>query len=89
MNRWERRNREVRGTVRAETGEPVEGALVMGLDLGYAETDAEGAFLITNPEMALTFWCTGYYPSSCLLGGRDRVDVTLRAVKARARAAAG
>jgi hypothetical protein len=87
VNRLARQDREVRGTVRTESGDPLEGVLVIGLDLGYGETAADGSFRVRNPEMALTFWCTGYYPQSCLLGGRDQFEVTLRAVKGKAQAA--
>lgn len=76
--------KQVRGIVRAETGEPVEGALVMGLDLGWAETGADGSFTLVNPEMALFFWCVGFYPRTHVLGRElSDVEMTLRAVRMR------
>lgn len=54
----------------------------MGADLNYAETDAEGAFELHRPEMALFFWCTGFLPEVRLLkSGESRVDVVLRQVE--------
>ena len=71
----------VRGIVRAETGEPVAGALVMGLNLAYAETGVDGSFTLRNPELALFFWCVGYYPRTLVLNGGGDVEMTLRPVK--------
>jgi hypothetical protein len=72
---------EVRGTVRSPEGAPVEGVLVMGADLNYAETDVEGRFHLKRPEMALFFWCTGFLPEArVLLEGETDVDVVLRRV---------
>ena len=78
----------ISGTVRCDDGSPVEGVLVRGADLNYAETDAEGGFRLARPEMALFFWCTGYLPEARLIkAGENRVDVVLRRVMAmRARA---
>lgn len=78
----------ISGTVRADDGSPVEGVLVMGVDLNYSETDAEGGFCLARPEMALFFWCTGFLPEARVLkSGETRVDVVLRRVMAmRARA---
>jgi hypothetical protein len=70
---------EVTGTVRSPEGEPVEGVLVMGADLNYAETDGRGRFTLPRPEMALFFWCTGFRPAARVLNAGERfVDVTLR-----------
>jgi hypothetical protein len=70
---------EVTGTVRSPEGAPVEGVLVMGADLNYAETDPRGRFTLPRPEMALFFWCTGFRPVARVLSTGERtVDVTLR-----------
>lgn len=53
---------DIRGIVRSSDGGPIEGVLVMGTDLNYAETDAAGRFSLAAPEAALFFWCTGYIP---------------------------
>ena len=72
---------EVRGTVRSTDGEPIEGVLVMGADLNYSETDADGRFRLSRPEMALFFWCTGFLPLVRLIPLKDRnVDVVLQRV---------
>jgi hypothetical protein len=72
---------EVNGTVRSRNGSPIQGVLVMGADLNYAETDAEGNFRLPRPEMALFFWRTGFIPEARLLPpGDQRLDVVLRAV---------
>jgi len=78
----------VHGTVRTDDGSPVEGVLVMGVDLNYAETDAGGSYQLARPEMALFFWCTGFLPEARVLKpGEHRVDVVLRRVMVmRARA---
>ena len=69
----------VTGTVRSADGQPVEGVLVMGADLNYAETDPQGRFQLPRPEMALFFWCTGYRPvARVLTAGERQVDVILR-----------
>ncbi len=74
---------EVRGTVRSIDGEPIEGVLVMGADLNYAETDSEGRFRVARPEMALFFWCTGFFPEVRLLPASNcSVDVILQKVVA-------
>lgn len=68
----------VAGTVRTPDGAPVEGVLVMGADLNYAETDADGFFVLARPELALFFWCTGFMPlARALRNGENRVEVTL------------
>lgn len=72
---------EVRGTVQTADGEPIEGVLVMGADLNYAETDAEGRFRVSRPEMALFFWCAGFLPEVRLIPTSGRsVDVVLQKV---------
>jgi len=69
----------VTGTVRSADGQPVEGVLVMGADLNYAETDPMGRFTLPRPEMALFFWCTGFRPVARVLSaGERKVDVVLR-----------
>lgn len=76
------RTQEIRGTVRSEWGEPLEGVLVMGLDLVCAETDPTGSFILRRPEMALFCWCSGYYPRTFIINsGTEQVDFTLRAVR--------
>jgi hypothetical protein len=72
---------EIRGTVSSLSGDPVAGVLVMGADLNYAETDAEGRYKVSRPEMALFFWCPGFLPEVRLIptSGRD-VDVILQPV---------
>ncbi len=73
----------VTGTVRSPEGEPVEGVLVMGVDLNYAETDSSGSFTLSRPEMVLFFWCTGFLPKTRpLVAGESRVEVVLRRVAA-------
>lgn len=57
----------VNGQVTCPDGKPLQGVLVMGLDLNYSETDAEGRFSLTRPEMALFCWFTGYRPATHLL----------------------
>ena len=72
---------EIRGVVRSETGEPVAGVIVMGADLAWVETDAEGEYALKQPDMALFFWCTGYHPRTYILRRTDTsVDVVLRTV---------
>ncbi len=72
---------DVSGVVRSALGEPIEGVLVMGVDLNYAETDQEGRFRLARPEMALFFWCTGYLPEARVLRhGEASVDVVMRPV---------
>jgi hypothetical protein len=71
---------EVSGTVRSIDGSPIEGVLVMGADLNYSETDAEGNFCVYRPEMALFFWCVGFLPKVRVLAkGERRVEIVLRA----------
>lgn len=73
----------VAGTVRTPEGEPVEGVLVMGVDLNYAETDSRGNFTLNRPEMVLFFWCTGFRPvARPLVAGESRVEVVLPRVAA-------
>ena len=70
---------EVTGTVRSADGHPVEGVLVMGADLNYAETDPQGRFTLPRPEMALFFWCTGFRPAAHVLSaGQRSVNIVLR-----------
>lgn len=72
---------EVRGTVRSAAGEPVEGVVVMGADLNYTETDAEGRFCLNRPDMVLFFWCTGFLPEvRTLPPGEGRIEVILQPV---------
>ena len=72
---------EVSGTVRSADGAPIEGVVVMGADLNYAETDREGRFRLVRPDMALFFWCTGFLPVTRLVNaGEPQVDVVLRPV---------
>ncbi|BDC51364.1 hypothetical protein F183_A36800 [Bryobacterales bacterium F-183] len=73
--------RAVTGTVRTTTGVPIEGVIVMGSDLNYAETDKEGHFEIKNPEGALIFWCTGFVPRpQAITGSAEALDVVLNAL---------
>jgi hypothetical protein len=68
----------VTGTVRSPEGSPIEGVLVMGADLNYAETDADGCFILARPELALFFWCSGFLPRARpLTRGENRVEVVL------------
>jgi hypothetical protein len=72
---------EVSGTVRSDDGAPIEGVLVMGVDLNYSETDGHGRFRLHRPEMALFFWCTGFLPEARLLNPAEpHVDVVMRRV---------
>ena len=72
---------QVTGVVRSAGGAPIEGVLVMGADLNYAETDRNGHFKLAQPEMVLFFWRTGYLPRTRLLhAGECRVEVVLRPV---------
>lgn len=74
--------------VRDDAGQPVAGALVMGVDLGFAETAEDGSFTIQNPEMALFVWCTGFYPRAHILDRRTQtVEVVVRAIKMKKRTA--
>ena len=79
---------KVSGVVRSSGGAPIEGVLVMGADLNYSETDGQGQFTLPRPEMALFFWCTGYFPEARLLrSGEAVMDVVLRPVAMRRAAA--
>ena len=81
---------EVSGIVRTASGVPIEGVVVMGADLNYAETDVNGYFRLPRPEMALFFWCTGYLPEARVLKSRESVvEVFLRPVAVMRAAAAG
>ena len=72
---------EVSGIVRSASGAPLEGVLVMGADLNYAETDREGRFRLKRPEMVLFCWCSGFFPEARLLDSREpRVEIVLRPV---------
>ena len=69
---------EVIGTVKGVDGAPIEGVLVMGVDLNYAETNVHGEFRVRSPEMALVFWCTGFRPHVRVLPRRkEHIDVVL------------
>lgn len=59
--------RSVTGFVTTADGAPLQGVMVMGLDLNYAETDADGRFELTRPEMAVFCWLTGFRPTTRLL----------------------
>jgi len=73
--------KEVSGTVLSASGTPIQGVLVMGADLNYAETDRDGNFRLPRPEMALFFWCTGFLPEARVLrAGERRIEITLRPV---------
>ena len=67
---------QVQGQVMSPEGTPLEGVLVMGLDLNYSETDAQGRFSLTRPEMALFCWYTGYRPTTHLLT-RETQDIRI------------
>ncbi len=72
---------EVSGTVRSADGSPIEGVLVMGADLNYSETDENGGFRLKHPEMALFFWCAGFFPGAYVLNpGERHIDIVLRPV---------
>jgi len=72
---------EIKGIVRSAEGEPIEGVLVMGADLNYAETDRSGRFQLRRPEMALFFYCTGYLPRARVLrAGEECIEVYLRSL---------
>jgi hypothetical protein len=75
----------VTGVVRSTSGDPIEGALVMGLDLGYSETDASGRFELRQPEMVLVCWCDGFYPAAKPVAGiRGAIlEITMRPVVLR------
>ncbi len=69
---------EVVGVVTGVDGSPIEGVLVMGVDLNYAETNAQGEFRVRSPEAALVFWCTGFRPMVRVLPRQsNRIDVVL------------
>jgi hypothetical protein len=73
--------KDVCGTVRSASGVPIEGVLVMGVDLNYAETDRDGNFRLPRPEMALFCWCTGFLPEARVLrAGERHVEIVLRPV---------
>ena len=70
--------RAISGTVRTSTGVPIQGVIVMGSDLNYAETDASGFFELKDPDCALVFWCTGFKPRPQLVQkGLDPIEVVL------------
>lgn len=72
---------EVSGTVRSADGSPIEGVLVMGADLNYAETDSQGYFRLSRADLALFFWCTGFLPAARALGGGSQgLEIVLRRV---------
>jgi hypothetical protein len=76
--------RLVKGTVHSDVGLPIEGVLVMGEDLNYAETNSQGEFELRQPEVALFFWCTGFRPASVALQrGVDRIDIRLETLGKR------
>lgn len=57
----------VSGTVRTTTGTPIAGVMVIGSDLNYVETDANGYFEFKNADNTLVFWCTGFRPQPQLV----------------------
>lgn len=74
--------RAVSGTVRTTTGTPIQGVMVIGSDLNYAETDANGRFELKDPDCAVVFWCTGFKPRPQIVqkGVSDPLDVVLNAL---------
>ena len=74
--------RAVFGTVRTTTGTPIQGVMVIGSDLNYAETDANGRFELKDPDCAVVFWCTGFKPCPQIVqrGVSDPLDVVLNAL---------
>lgn len=74
--------RAVSGTVRTSTGAPIEGVMVIGSDLNYAETDANGYFELKDPDCAVVFWCTGFKPRPQIVhrGHSDPLEVVLSAL---------
>lgn len=74
--------RAISGTVRTSTGVPIEGVMVIGSDLNYAQTDAEGRFELKDPDCAVVFWCTGFKPRPQLVrpGVGDPLEVVLSAL---------
>jgi hypothetical protein len=73
---------EIRGIVRSDSGQPIAGALVMGADLAFVETGESGSYILKHPELALFFWCGGYYPRTHVLTrGDSHVDIVLKEVK--------
>ncbi len=76
-------NAVVSGVVRTTTGAPVHGAMVIGCDLNYTETDANGYFELKNPDDAIVFWCTGFTPKTRLVPpgtAAGMMDVVLQAL---------
>lgn len=55
---------EVTDTVRAETVEWMKGALLNGLDITYANLDAEGNHVIKNQHVAILKWTGDINPTS-------------------------
>jgi hypothetical protein len=53
--------------------------MVIGSDLNYAETDANGYFELKDPDCALVFWCTGFKPRPQIArrGMSEPLDVVL------------
>jgi hypothetical protein len=74
--------RAISGTVKTTTGVPIEGVMVIGSDLNYAETDVNGRFELKDPDCALVFWCTGFKPRPQLVqrGVSDPIEVILNAL---------
>lgn len=70
----------ITGVVRSTTGDPIEGVLVMSLDLAYSETDSDGHFELSRPEMALVCWCDGFYPTARPVNGSSVIDITMRPI---------
>ena len=74
--------RAVSGIVRTSTGVPIEGVMVIGSDLNYAETDSGGYFELKDPDCVLVFWCAGFRPRSTLVhkGVPGPIEVVLSAL---------
>ena len=81
MDSEKRGTKAISGTVRTTTGSPLEGVMVIGTDLNYAETDAQGRFEIKSQDKAVVCWCTGFFPQPAVaMANGSTVEVTLRAL---------
>lgn len=58
--------RTLSGAVKTTTGSPLAGVMVIGSDLNYVETDANGCFELKNADSTLIFWCAGFRPRPML-----------------------
>ena len=70
----------VSGTVRTTTGAPIAGVMVIGSDLNYVETDANGYFEFKNADSTLVFSCTGFRPQPQLVPRRMDGSLSLEVV---------